>query len=143
MFAFQISFAVPSDAIPGRMGLLLTTFLCQINTFNSVARSSPKADGEATAIVMWITACMSFIILALAEYFLILLMKKYALFKNPKVEDSSSKKLFLKKEDLTAEQEELQENLAKKLDKAMLVLSPLMFILFSTVFWHVVNTPSL
>ena len=86
---------------------------------------------------------MSFIILALAEYFLILLMKKYTLFENRKVEDSSSKKLFQRKEDLTAEQEELQENLAKKLDKMMLVLSPLMFVIFSTVFWHVVNTTSL
>ena len=86
---------------------------------------------------------MSFIILALAEYFLILLMKKYTLFENQKVEDSTSKKLFQRKEDLTAEQEELQENMAKKLDKMMLVLSPLMFVLFSTVFWHVVNTTSL
>ena len=119
---------MPLDAIPGRLGLLLTTFLCQINTFNSVARTTPKSSGEATAIVFWITACMCFILLALAEYFLILLLNQEHLM----LKDRHNAR---KHSDKTR-QEKSNYDIAKRIDKLMLIACPPFFILFSIVFWH-------
>ena len=45
---FQVSFMVPKDAIPGRLGLLLTLFLCAINTLIATQRSAPKSGGTMT-----------------------------------------------------------------------------------------------
>ena len=41
-----ISFVVPPDVIPGRMGLLITLFLVLVNIFNSVTTNTPKAEGN-------------------------------------------------------------------------------------------------
>ena len=43
-----ISFVVPPDVIPGRMGLLITLFLVLVNIFNSVTTNTPKAEGKYT-----------------------------------------------------------------------------------------------
>jgi len=63
-----VSFLVPKEAIPGRLGLLLTIFLCMVNTLNSTQRTSPKSGGNASAIIQWIISCLIFIILAIFEY---------------------------------------------------------------------------
>ena len=37
-----ISFLIPMDVIPGRMGLLVTLFLVLVNIFNTVTTNTPK-----------------------------------------------------------------------------------------------------
>ena len=116
---FQISFLLPVDTIPGRLGFLLTLFLCMINILNSRAANSPKSGGNANAIIQWILSCLLFIILAILEYALILCYRKYKKL-------TSTDKM---------EHEQRIEKLSKLLDKLMLLIFPLAFFIFSAVFW--------
>ncbi|QQP40151.1 Gammaaminobutyric acid receptor subunit deltalike, partial [Caligus rogercresseyi] len=52
-----ISFLIPMDVIPGRMGLLVMLFLVLVNIFNT-------AEG-LTAIEAWMLACILFVFGAL------------------------------------------------------------------------------
>ena len=61
-----ISFLIPMDVIPGRMGLLVTLFLVLVNIFNTVTTNTPKAEG-LTAIEAWMLACILFVFGALIE----------------------------------------------------------------------------
>ena len=55
---FQISFVVHPEMVPGRLGLIITLFLCMTNTLNSVAKSAPNS-GSVSKIVSWMLACRS------------------------------------------------------------------------------------
>merc|ERR1719150_1794905 len=71
-----ISFLIPMDVIPGRMGLLVTLFLVLVNIFNTVTTNTPKAEG-LTAIEAWMLACILFVFGALIEYAAILFRKQH------------------------------------------------------------------
>ena len=86
-----INFAVSFEAVPGRLGLLLTLFLMMINMNNSISTKIPKSD-SACPLIIWILICTIFIILALLEYFIILIKVKYGkLNKKVKANDKSEK----------------------------------------------------
>ena len=74
---FQISFLLPVDTVPGRMGFLLTLVLCKINLLNTTVVNSPRSGGQPTAIVQWILFCLFFTTMAIFEYAMILTYKKY------------------------------------------------------------------
>ena len=114
---------VPKEAIPGRLGLLLTLFLCAVNTLNSTQRSTPKSGGTVTAIMQWIMACIGFIILAILEYAWILSHNKYM--KSNKVSQNRKR----------AKQEAKSGDLSKRLDKLMLFIFPPVFFTFAIAFW--------
>ena len=114
---FQISFLLPVDTVPGRLGFLLTLFLCMINILNSRAANSPKSGVNANIIIQWILSCSLFIILATLEYSPILCYKKY---KRPSLTEKMK-------------QEQRIEKLSKLLDKLMLLIFPLGFFIFSAV----------
>ena len=59
-----ISFLIPPDTVPGRMGLLITVFLVIVNIFNSITWNMPKAD-TLTAIEIYVIACIFFVLGAL------------------------------------------------------------------------------
>ena len=123
LFGLQISFLLPIDTVPGRMGFLLTLFLCMVNILNWAARYSPKSGANATAIIQWILSCSLFIIIAILEYAAILSYKKY---KKPTIGQemcasfTSSGKV---------------EEMSKRLDKVMVGIFPLAFVAYSAVFW--------
>ena len=71
---FQVSFVIPPDVVPGRMGLLLTLFLISSNVYNSL--KAPQKRGFSYAEV-WIFGVYFPIILAVLEYGAILAWKKY------------------------------------------------------------------
>ena len=127
------------EAIPGRMGLLLTLLLCTINIFNSIESKYPK---NATAIAQWILFCLLFIILAILEYAFLLGIKKYKKpgavreasdlrykdYRKNKKQSRMSVKSAVK---ATTKIEMLSENL----DKWMLGTFPPAFISFAIIFW--------
>ena len=121
---FQISFMVPKDAIPGRLGLLLTLFLCAINTLIATQRSAPKSGGTMTAIIQWILACIGFIIMAILEYAWILSHQRCL-----KSVNNSQKRN--PGNDLEARFEEM----SRRLDKMMLLIFPPLFFTFAIAFW--------
>ena len=72
---FQMSFLIPPNAIPGRLTMLVTLFLCEITTLNSVAQSVVSTE-EPTVMVRWIFLCLAFIFLAILAYAWILFRKR-------------------------------------------------------------------
>ena len=89
-----INFAVSFEAVPGRLGLLLTLFLMMINMNNSISTEIPKSD-SACPLIIWILICTVFIILALLEYFMILIKVKYCkMNKKVKAKDKSEEEIL-------------------------------------------------
>ena len=89
-----INFAVSFEAVPGRLGLLLTLFLMMINMNNSISTKIPKSD-SACPLIIWILICTVFIILALLEYFIILIKVKYGtIIKKIEAKDKSKKQIL-------------------------------------------------
>ena len=115
-----MSFLVPTDAVPARLGLLLTLALCTTNTLNTVVITSPKSGGSATALVKWIWSCLVFIIMAVVEYSWILASKRY---KKEQVNQKSNKK--------STNEEQKYQNL----DRLMIIVFPPVFLTFSAIFW--------
>jgi len=71
-----ISFSVNVDAVPGRLGLLLTLLLMTINMNNSAAQAIPTSE-EICPLIIWILLSMGFISFALFEYFALLILVRY------------------------------------------------------------------
>ena len=71
-----ISFSVSYEAVPGRLGLLLTLLLMMINMINSISLNTPKSDSMCPLIV-WIVISVLFVAFSLFEYFLILFSIKF------------------------------------------------------------------
>ena len=127
-FNFQTSFLIPPEAIPGRVAMLLTLFLCMINTLNSVAKESPKAGGVASSLVIWIAACLVFILVAIFEYICILF--KARLYAGPgKVDTEGGPSLTDKPKRGVSKWTD------KQMDKFMITIMPPFFFAFSLIFW--------
>lgn len=62
-----LSFHVPSDVVPGRMVLCVTTLLTLTNMFNSVRSITPQVS-YMKAIDLWVFVCLIFVFASLAEY---------------------------------------------------------------------------
>ena len=72
-----VSFSVKVDAIPGRLGLLITLLLMMINLTSSTARTIPRSD-EVCPLIAWIILSAIFVVIALAEYFIILVAFRFS-----------------------------------------------------------------
>jgi len=82
-----ISFSISVDAVPGRLGLLLTLLLMTINMNNSAAQAIPTSE-KICPLIVWILLSMGFISFALFEYFALLLLVRYGKEVDAKVEPS-------------------------------------------------------
>ena len=73
-----LSFIVPPDVVPGRMGLLVTVFLMLITIFIGVRREAPPSNGFVNAADMFVIACISHVFLGFIEYAFVLFGVKKA-----------------------------------------------------------------
>ncbi|XP_040566996.1 glycine receptor subunit alphaZ1 [Lepeophtheirus salmonis] len=135
-----ISFLIPMDVIPGRMGLLVMLFLVLVNIFNTVTTNTPKAEG-LTAIEAWMLACILFVFGALIEYAAILFKKQRYV--------SAQNKLNIRivwKDNLKYEVYEQRpppstlslQHLAEeywRIDKFFLISFPILFFIFNIIYW--------
>ena len=69
----QLGFLVPPDSVPGRLGMLVTLFLCQTNTLNDLVTKGPRGSNGTTSLIQWVLICTCFIIAAMLEYGFILM----------------------------------------------------------------------
>ena len=69
-----LSFFIQPDTVPGRMGMLITLYLIQINIYNSV-KAPPKRG--FSAIEIWFVGIQAPILLAVLEYGGLLALKKF------------------------------------------------------------------
>ena len=84
-------------------------------------RNAPLADERPTAMVLWIIGCLSFIGMAILEYAWIL----NHMYNNHKVVGQNDKQ----------PQEDIGQRTRHKVDRSMLVIFPVVFAIFSLVFW--------
>ena len=68
-----MSFIVPPDIVPGRMGLLVTVFLMLINILISVKQDAPHSNGLFNAADVFVVACICHVFLGFIEYAIVLL----------------------------------------------------------------------
>ena len=71
------SFLVPPEAYPGRISLLLITFLAMINIFVSIMESTP-ISGKINKIQLWLLSCIGFVFWTVIEYAIILCLIRFA-----------------------------------------------------------------
>ena len=71
IYFFQLFFLIPSDLVPGRMSLLITTLLMLINISASAREKSPVSD-TFSLIDLWLLTCTIFVAMALFEYAIVI-----------------------------------------------------------------------
>ena len=103
---------------PARPTLLVTLFLVIVSIFINVIGSTPGDDSGYTALILWILASLFFVSFAFLEYIIILMMKNFC--------NSSGKMANLR---------DLARNDRWKLDTAMLLISPALYIIFNMYYW--------
>jgi len=114
-----ISFAVNYDAVPGRLGMLLTLLLVLINLSNSVSRTVPKSN-KVCPLVLWIIISIIFVSMALLEYFIILVHIKFSKKNRVNQKPEETLKYFT--------------SWALKQDRIALTLFPFAYLLAITIF---------
>ena len=62
-----MSFLIPPKVIPGRLTMLVTLFLCEITTLNTVSQGVLSSESP-TVMVRWILLCLIFIFMAILAY---------------------------------------------------------------------------
>ena len=137
-----ISFLIPPDVIPGRMGLLITLLLVLINLFNSI--KDPPATSPS-ALDVWILSCIFFVTLALAAYASLLYLKKAASFSKQHAmiainSEVDVKTVFetrpgLPKTQPSKMKQDQLDNKLECLDRCFLKIFPLIFIVFNLTYW--------
>ena len=139
-----VSFLIPPDQVPGRIGLLVTLFLVATNIFNTIIDVSPNTEGM-TAISSWMIAYMFFVFLALLEYavilYFLLTQKKITLRKKRNellvIHDDDC---FLFRNSETSQMEDemasiKEQQLLMKVDSTFLCIFPLVFGCFNALYW--------
>ena len=76
VIASWISFVVKPDLVPGRMALLVTILLVQLNLFNSSKDKGPESSSHINAIDLYLVFSMFLVFSALLQYAIILVMMK-------------------------------------------------------------------
>ena len=117
-----VSFAVKPEAVPGRLGMLLTLFLMLVNMISSVSQNIPKSD-TVCLLVTWILISIVFVFAALLEYFVILLSVKFR---------GTTRRVSGKIMDI--EEKDKLEDWAKKLDMWSLAIFPALYFVVTLTF---------
>ena len=117
------SFAIMPEAVPGRLGLLITLLLMLVNMSSSISQTIPKSD-SICPLVAWILLSIVFVIVALVEYFAILLRVKFLVGKS---------KVSVKSSDIEENDKKIKQ-WANKLDMTFLALLPPVYIIAVLMF---------
>ena len=112
-----ISYFIPPDSVPGRMGMITTLYLILINSYSSV---DAPPDRGFSSIEIWFIGMQSPILLSILEYGLILAIKMY-------LEVGGLVDVWGKK--TTANE------LFKAIDSFTLIVSVVLLGLFNIIYW--------
>ena len=144
-----ISFIIPPDSFPGRMGLLVTLVLCIINVMINEMEQSPATNGIST-IDLWCIICLVMVAIASLEYAVLLYLMRFgkrglvttcskSVFPTGKVSVLQAKEgtNSVLTEENNAEENSLLRLQAKVIDYFALILVPALFlVIVLTYFLH-------
>ena len=69
-----VSFIVPPEVVPGRIGLLVTVLLMLINIYMSVKSNAPKSSGSISKMDLFFLVCFGQVFVAFTEYAMVLFL---------------------------------------------------------------------
>ena len=121
------SFTIDPEVVPGRMGLLVTTFLVLINIFNGAQLNAPVTS-FLNAIDIYILGCIGHVFLVLCEYVIVLSKNKFpGVWKRKTIRPQRNNRRTMTWP---------KGNLSKHThDSNSLILFPLIFIMFNVIYW--------
>ena len=96
-----ISFIVNPEVVPGRMALLITIVLVQLNLFNDTKNKAPTSGSNFNAVDLYLIFCMFLVFSALLEYAVILFLMKMLPTWTLKVVDETKFKGALRRDNAT------------------------------------------
>ena len=136
-----VSFAIPPEVIPGRMGLLITLILVLVNLFGTFIEKRPPTGNAPTVLDIWIFVSIIFVCSALLAYAILMLHKR---FRVGKCSESSVKTVAPAIGQVSSREEhenrEYKENDYNPWDRNFLMTFPLAFLLFNFIYWTIVLT---
>ena len=123
-----ISFLPPPQAVPGRMGLLITLLLVLVNLFGTVIHTQPSTK-YLTYLNVWMITCIIFVCGPLFAYAVLLFHLRAA--------QSALESITIVKPDKEIPLI-IAPNYYWRWDKICLTFFPLAFLLFNSVYWPVI-----
>ncbi len=78
VIASWISFLIPPEVVPGRMGMLVTLLLVQVNIALRVSSEAPRTP-DVTALSLWCLLCILQVMAATVQYGFLLHMSRLGL----------------------------------------------------------------
>ena len=125
-----ISFIIPPNIVPGRMGLLVITFLALINIFIEVKGTAPISNG-LNAFDIFLVMCIAQVFLACMEYAVVL--RSYGF--NEKVSSIGFREIEMEQFSGSKETRKKTKHVRRiDLDRWALISFPFVFILMITVY---------
>ena len=70
-----VSFIVPPEVVPGRIGLLVTVLLMLINIYIGVKANAPKSSGSISTMDIFFIVCFGQVFVAFMEYGVVLFLR--------------------------------------------------------------------
>lgn len=135
-----LSFIIKPEVVPGRIALLVTTFLVLVNVFNSAKSQAPVSE-HLNAIDVYLVGCIAHVFLALMEYAIVLFRGTTTTFSNAKChvkpnDSNSSMGIVVKSRHREPQDRHVGQYRCCKytLDKLSLVLFPVSFASFIFVY---------
>lgn len=149
------SYTIPVDAIPGRIALIVTTFLSLVNIANSAFETSPQNQGINLMQVpinyflslkhilfwtcsllrkIWIISCIGLVMVAVVEYFVLLWLERFGRHRDSNKREGAKTKA--KKQGETRRMKRRSD----AVDRMFLWASPVISGLFCSVYWAHVNS---
>ena len=137
VMASWTSFIINPSVIPGRIGVLITTFLCLINIFNGVKEHAPVSS-SLNAMDVYVLVCIGQVFLALAEYAVVILVED----NKRKSESQPNSSIKIKTSSVQDQRTETSNEkgqahslMRNTFDTISLFLFPFFFTLFNIVYW--------
>ena len=137
VMASWTSFIINPSVIPGRIAVLITTFLCLINIFNGVKEHAP-VSASLNAMDIYVLICIGQVFLALAEYAVVILVEGNKRISDTPLVSSTTTQVsgIQDQRRKTSNDNGLEHSLTRNnFDTISLFLFPLFFILFNIVYW--------
>ena len=130
-----ISFVIKPDVVPGRIALLVTTFLVLINLFIGVKSDAPKST-SLNAIDFYLVVCLGQVFAALLEYAIVLCKIRHL--KNETSVSGVSITPMEQFYSIPAIIRLFKRNFTKdRLDTISLIIFPLLFVVFVIIYVNV------
>ena len=128
-----VSFLIRPEAIPGRIGLLVTIFLVLVNIFDGAKSIAPVSE-NLNAIDFYLLFCIFLVFLALLEYALVLSRDKFSIGKMNSIKNIFE--VIPSSDNNVKSQSSLNPSHIKiEFDTMSLIVFPIIFVLFNVIYW--------